>query len=154
MDKTFKKERNETAPLFTICNSRDAYLWRSKNSRLSISHDTPPRFKCQQPHHPPPPHPQIDPVAMTWDLIWSQNLLSSLSWWNNLSVTAWKNVPETIQWIKKVEFWGKKNGLNFKLKLRKAQKSILSVRFVDTYKRAGDQCSILETSGPSCSKGG
>ena len=46
---------------------------------------------------------------------------------------------------KKVEFGGEKNGLNFKLKYRKAQKSILSVRFFDTYKRAGDQCSIWET---------
>ena len=47
--------------------------------------------------------------------------------------------------FKKGQILRGKNGLNFKLKHRKAQKSILSVRFVDTYGRAGDQCSIWET---------
>ena len=39
----------------------------------------------------------------------------------------------------------KKNGLNFKLKQRKAQKSILSVSFGDLYGRAGDQGCIWES---------
>ena len=55
-----------------------------------------------------------------------------------------KNVRETIQWITKFELW-EKNGLNFKLKQRKAQKSILSMRFGDLYKRARDQCCIQES---------
>ena len=41
------------------------------------------------------------------------------------------------------------NGLNFKLKHRNAQKSILSGRFGDPYGRAGDQCRIsLRASSP------
>ena len=39
----------------------------------------------------------------------------------------------------------KKNGLNFKLKQRKAQKSILSVSFGDLYRRAGEQGCIWES---------
>ena len=55
-----------------------------------------------------------------------------------------KNVRETIEWITKFELW-EKNGLNFKLKQRRAQKSILSMRFRDLYKRARDQCCIRES---------
>ena len=48
-----------------------------------------------------------------------------------------KNVPETVQWIKKVRIlW--KNGLNFKLKRRNAQKSILCGRFGALTGRSGD----------------
>ena len=39
----------------------------------------------------------------------------------------------------------KENGLNFKLKYRKAQKPILLGRFGDLYGRAGDQCHIRES---------
>ena len=54
-----------------------------------------------------------------------------------------KNVPETIQIINiKNSNFEKQNGLNFKLKHRKAQKSILSRRLGDPYGRAEDQCHI------------
>ena len=57
-----------------------------------------------------------------------------------------KNVPETVQWIKKVRIlW--KNGLNFKLKHRNAQKSILSGRFGALTRRSGDLMKNLETPG-------
>ena len=49
-----------------------------------------------------------------------------------------QDVPETVQWIKKLEFW-EKNGLNVKLKHRKAQKTIFSWRFGDLYGRALSQ---------------
>ena len=39
----------------------------------------------------------------------------------------------------------KENGLNFKLKYRKAQNSILPRRFGDLYGRVGDQCRIRES---------
>ena len=55
----------------------------------------------------------------------------------------WKNVPETVQWIKKVRIlW--RNGLNFKLKHRNAQKSILSGRFGTLTGRSGDLMKNLE----------
>ena len=41
----------------------------------------------------------------------------------------------------------KENGLNFKLKYRKAQNSILPRRFGDLYGRAGDQCHIRVSQG-------
>ena len=48
-----------------------------------------------------------------------------------------KNVPETVQWIQKVRIlW--KNGLNFKLKHRNGQNSILSGRFGALTRRPGD----------------
>ena len=57
-----------------------------------------------------------------------------------------KNVPETVQWIQKVRIlW--KNGLNFKLKHRNAQKSILSGRFGALTGRPGDVMKNLETLG-------
>ena len=43
---------------------------------------------------------------------------------------------------KKSSNFEKQNGLNFKLKHRKAQKSILSRRLGDPYRRAEDQCHI------------
>ena len=48
---------------------------------------------------------------------------------------------------KKVRILRKENGLNFKLKHRKAQKSILPGGFGDPYGRTGDQCRIRETYG-------
>ena len=55
-----------------------------------------------------------------------------------------KKVPETVQWVKKFTFWGG-NRLNFKLKHRKAQKSILCGRFGHLYGRAGGKCRIRES---------
>ena len=46
---------------------------------------------------------------------------------------------------KKVRILRKENGLNFKLKHRKAQKSILPGGFGGPYGRTGDQCRIRET---------
>ena len=58
-----------------------------------------------------------------------------------------KNVPETVQLIKKSSNFVKKNGLNFKLKHRNAQKSILSGRFSALTGRSGDLMKNLETPG-------
>ena len=67
---------------------------------------------------------------------------ANLCHWLNMC----KNVPETVQWIKKVQIlW--KNGLNFKLKHRNAQKSILSRRFGALTGRSGDLMKNLETPG-------
>ena len=57
-----------------------------------------------------------------------------------------KNVPETLQWIKKVRILWKK-GLYFKLKHRNAQKSILSWRFGTLTRRPEDLMKNLETPG-------
>ena len=48
--------------------------------------------------------------------------------------------------LKGLKFEKKINGLNFKLKHRKAQKSILSGRFGDLYGRVGDQCLYIQYS--------
>ena len=72
---------------------------------------------------------------------------SSFWCWNNLCqwlkyVQKWP--PETVLQIKKFKFWIK-NGLNVKLKHRKAQKMILSGKFGDSYGKAGDRYHVRES---------
>ena len=54
-------------------------------------------------------------------------------------------MPEKLNYkSKKIRRLGE-NGINFKLKHRKAHNSFLSGRFVDPYGRPGDWCHIRES---------
>ena len=75
---------------------------------------------------------------------WLRILYEVLHEVHAIKIRAKKKVPETVLWVKSSNFEGK-NGLNFKLKHRKAQKSLLCGRFGDPYGRAEGQCCIRES---------
>ena len=55
-----------------------------------------------------------------------------------------KNAAETVLRIRKIQLLAK-NWLNLKLRRRKAQKTILSGRYGDPHRSAGDRCRIWES---------
>ena len=108
----------------------------------------PPTRVISTDHPPPPPPRQIDPVANGNDLghymkSYMNYILSKFAiivWMpDRIFVDQWlntcKNAPETVLRKKKFKFWAK-NGLNLKLRHRKAQKMILSRRYGDPYGRS------------------
>ena len=115
----------------------DANLRGSKILRLSILHYIH-LAKCQQPQHLPPP-PTNWPSHNGLGYYMRSYMKYMLS-----KYVQKKKVPETVLWVKSSNFEGK-NGLNFKLKHRKAQKSLLCGRFGDPYGRAEGQCCIRES---------
>ena len=142
---------------FSSSKSRDANLRRSKIWRLSLFH-YPQKFSEACPPPPPFTSPPSTNMEITKYIIWSltwgvyyQNSWSSFwpgcfdarnnhcQWLNRC-----KNAPETVQRVRKFNFWAK-NGLNLKLRHRKAQKMILSGRYGDPYGRPGDSCHIRES---------
>ena len=77
-------------------------------------------LNVNNPTTPPPPTILTQPPWLktlhVYGVLWStcyQNLLSLLQWWNNLCqwLNTCKNVPETVQWIKKSSNVVKKMGL-------------------------------------------
>ena len=54
-------------------------------------------------------------------------------------------MPEKLNYKSKKIRRLRENGINFKLKHRKAHNSFLSGRFVDPYGRPGDWCHIRES---------
>ena len=73
-------------------------------------------------------------MGVTYNTVWnlSWTTYRQNSFWKNNLYHWWikcKNVPET-DFESCFEFWGEINGLNSKLKHRKAQKSMLTRRFV------------------------
>ena len=111
-------------------------LRRSKIRRLSILHYTP-LAKCQQPQHllPPPPNWPSDRGFGYYMRSYMKYMLSKC---------VQNKYRKPYNEKEKFKFWGK-NGLKFKLKHRKAQKSILCRRFGDPYGRAGGQCRFRES---------
>ena len=103
------------------------------------------------PHpHAHPPHQQI---ALGHYITSYMNYMES-KWTFIIVMTNWslsltkhvQKCPKTVQWIKKVQIlW--KNRLNFKLKRRNAQKSILSGRLGALTGRLWDLMTNLETPG-------
>ena len=120
---------------------RDANPWRSKIWGLFFFY-CPPGISTD---HAPR---QIDPAANGNDLghymksymnyilskfaiiVWIPDRIFVDQWLNTC-----KNAPETVLRKKKFKFWAK-NGLNLKLRHRKAQKMILSRRYGDPYGRS------------------
>ena len=101
---------------------------------------------------PTPPPPPTNCLRTLYDVLHEVNGIKMRFHHCNdeLIFVIWlnmcKNVPETVQWIEKFRIlW--KNGLNFKLKRRDAQKSILSGRFGALTGRPGELMKNLETAG-------
>jgi len=105
-------------------------------SRDSLFCTTPPSPNVNNPNTPTH-HPQIDPATMASDIIWGLT-------WSTCYQNACKKSTRNRTMIKKVHIL-RGNRLNFKLKHRKAQKSILCGRFGHLYGRAGGKCRIRES---------
>ena len=140
-----KPDRNLCKMVFY--SNRAANLWRTKIWRPSLFHynPPPPLRKFNEPYHSSPPLINMGMIEdIMWGLTWTtnyQNLWYHFDARNNLCHDQWlnrcKNAPETVLRIRKFKFWAK-NGLNLKLRHRKAQKMILSGTYGDLYGRLGD----------------
>ena len=124
---------------------------------------TPPNLNDQPTCPLPPPPPSRDKHNLIQSLIGLEHYMKSHMRYRptqlafmmviaNLSLSVMKYVRKyprkrTLNQIK-FEFWEKmlgENGINSKLKRRKAHNSILSGRFGDLYGRPGDCCRIRES---------
>ena len=103
-----------------------ANLWRSKIWRLSILHyalHPPPTPKCQQHQHPhsPPPVP-TNCLRTLYDVLHDvHGIKMRFHRCNDEQIFVCKNVPETVQWIKKVRILWKK-WTKFQTKAQKCSK--------------------------------
>ena len=126
-----------------LCRISGANLWRSKIWRLSFFFTTFPPGMSTDPHPSHPDKLTQPPMGMA---IRSRNhrfdARNNLCQWGNMC----KNAPETVLQIRKIQVLSQ-NVLNLKLRHWKAQKMILSGRYMygDPYGRAGDQCCIRES---------
>ena len=135
--------------LLQRCN---ANLRRSKIWRLSLfTTPHPPNFSRPPPLSTNWSRPRSEWVRTLYevlhDVTYYQNSRSSFWCQNNLCQCISAYCPWNRTTNKKKSKFGGGNGLNLKLKHRKAQKMVLSGRFGNPYGIVGDRCHIPETFG-------